>query len=166
MMEIAAQVKERSINELTHLIHVRDIVKPGCVIDVLACSMRSFAIFCETEDNVKLLELVLQLFDAMYVWGKKTFDANKRSNVNTILNTLKERDADIKKAKEAGQEFEFHFDFFPFIHYYYMLLLNGHKRCSEEEHVCNEIAKLMSEICEREIQVRHTAIETAEKLLA
>jgi len=166
MQQVAAQVKQRCLNEIPHLNHVLQIAKADheSVIAPLCGIMRSFAIFCNSDDNYEFLKDMRELF-ASYAYSKQNKDSIERRESKTIISTLNSRLNDIEVCKRKNQDYEFTFDFFPLFRRYEFLLIRGHRPCKEEEDICKSMINRIAAICEREIIVRKQSLETCNKLL-
>ena len=166
MRDVAAQVKQRCLNEIPHLTHILSITKEehASVTAPLCGIMRSFAIFCNSEDNIAFLKDVRELF-ASYAYSKKNKDSLERRESKTIIGTLNKRIEEIETYKRKGQEVDFSFDFFPLLRRYELLLIRGHRPCNEEENICRGMMKRIGEICERELAIRQQSLQSCDKLL-
>lgn len=166
MTNVALKTKERVLTEIPRLQNLVTLARKdhARAITPLTGMMRSFSIFCNSEDNEKLLHLVSELY-ASYAYNKQNKDSLEKRSCKTILGTLKKIKDDIDTQKRKGMGYDFHFDFYPFLFRYSLLLIKGHRQRNDEEDICKEMMKLVGDIAERELKQRYIALETAEKLL-
>jgi len=166
LVKVATQKREIATEELFHLTRVVEIAencKENHIVPLVGV-LRSFARFTNSEDNVKILRLFKELM-LSYDYNDKSKMPSVRKNITTIIETLDARIVDIEECERESKEFDFHFDFYPLLRYYYLVLVNGHKQMNDEREYCKQLLDLVGTIARREAEVCQTAIHTCDKIL-